>query len=69
MKTVLFQKIQFSVSIVPMAKTVSLQTIQFNIEKQFHFKQFRLVKIRSLNFKTVLFQAIQFSISAQFGSI
>ena len=44
-------------------KSVLFQTIQFSIQKQFHFKQFLYAK-RSLNVKTVLFQAIQFSMSA-----
>ena len=45
-----------------MSKTVMFQTIQFSIQKQFHFKQ------RSLNVKTVLFQAIQFTISTNIFS-
>ena len=39
------------------------------MSKQFHFKQFSLALVRSLDAKTVLFQAIQFSISTQFSSI
>ena len=45
------------------------------MSKQFHFKQFSLALVRSLNevcslnVKTDLFQAIQFSISTQFSSI
>ena len=37
--------------------------------KQFYFKQFSLVKVRSLNVKAVLFPTIQFSISKPFSSI
>ncbi len=54
-KTVLFQAIQFSISTVSMLKTVPCQTIQFSIQKQFHFKQFSLAEVCSLNVKTVLF--------------
>ena len=61
-KTFLFPAIQFS-------QTFLLQTIQFSIQKQFHFKQFSLAEIHSLNVKTVLFKRIQFSISTQFSSI
>ena len=32
------------------------------MSKQFHFKQYSLALLRSLNVKTYLFQAIQFSI-------
>ena len=39
------------------------------MSKQFHFKQFNLAQVRSLNVKTVLPQVIQFSISTQFSSI
>ena len=39
-KAVLFQTIHFSVSIVLMSKTVPFITIQFSIQKQFHFQQF-----------------------------
>ena len=39
------------------------------MSKQFYFKQFSFVLVRSLNIKTVLFQVIQFSISTQFSSI
>ena len=46
-----------------MSRTVLFQTIQFSIQKQFHFK------VRSLNVKTVLFQVIQLSISTHFSSI
>ena len=52
-----------------MLKTVLFQTIQFSIQKQFHFRQFSLVLVSSLNVKTVLFREIQFSISTQFSSI
>ena len=52
-----------------MSKTVLFQTIQFSIQKQFHFKVFSLALVCSLNVKTILFQAIQFSISTQFSSI
>ena len=68
-KTVPFQRIQFSVSTFAMSKTVLFQTIQFSIQKQFHFKQFCLAQVCSLNVKTVLFQEIQLSISTQFTSI
>ena len=44
-----------------MSKTVLLQTIQSSMQKQFHFKQFRLACVRSLNVKKEIFQAIQFS--------
>ena len=37
-KTIPFQTIQFSVSTVSMSKTIQFQTIQFTIQKQFHFK-------------------------------
>ena len=47
-----------------MSKTVPFQTIQFSLQKRFHFKQFSLV--RSLHVKTVLFRAVQFSINTQF---
>ena len=39
------------------------------MSKQFHFKQFSLALVRSLNVKTVLFLKIPFSISTQFSSI
>ena len=52
-----------------MSKTLLFQTIQFSVQKQFHFKRFSLAYVRSLNLKTYLFQAIQFSISTQFISI
>ena len=52
-----------------MSKNFFFQAIQFNIQKQFHFKQLSSALIRSLNFKTCLFQTIQFSISTQFSSI
>ena len=52
-----------------MSKTVLFQTIQFSIQKHFHFKQFSLALVCSLNVKRVLFQAIQFSIITQFSSI
>ena len=52
-----------------MSKTVPFQTTQFNVQKQFYFKQFRLAKLRSLDVKTVLLQSIQFSICTQFSSI
>ena len=39
------------------------------MSKQFYFKQFSIVSVRSLNVKTVLFQTIQFSINTQFSSI
>ena len=39
------------------------------MSKQFYFKQFSFVSVRSLNIKTVLFQVIQFSISMHFSSI
>ena len=68
-KTDIFQKIQFSVSTVSMSKTVLFQTIQFSIQIQFHFKQFSLAWVRSLNIKSVVFQAIQFSTDTQFSSI
>ena len=68
--TVLFQIIQFCISIVFVhtllnIKTVLFQTIQFSVgtvsrSKQFHFKQFRRP------YKTVPFQTVQFSISTQF---
>ena len=34
-KTVIFQRVQFSLSTVTMTKTVIFQTIQFSISKQF----------------------------------
>ena len=49
-KTVLVQKIQFTISTVSMSKTVQFQTIQlsistqFNSQKHFYFKLFSLVK-------------------------
>ena len=49
--------------------TVLFQTIQFSIQKQFDFKQFRFEIVAILNLKTVLFQAIEFSISTKFSSI
>ena len=52
-----------------MSKTVLFETIQFSMQKQFHFKQFSLALVRSLNAKTFLFQAVQFRISTQFSSI
>ena len=42
-KTILFQTIQFCLSIVSISKTIPFQTIGFSIQKQFHFKQFSLV--------------------------
>ncbi len=51
-KTVLFQTIQFNVSTVSMSKNSSTQTIQFSIQKQFHFKQFSLASVQSLNLIT-----------------
>ena len=36
-KTVLFQKIHFSISTVSMSKTVLYQAIQFSISTQFYF--------------------------------
>ena len=68
-KTVLFQSILFSGSTVSMSKTVLIQTIQFSIQKRFHFKQLGWAQVHSFNVKTVLNQAIQFSISTQFSSI
>ena len=47
----------------------TFQTIQFSIEKLFHFKQPNLTQIHSLKVKTVLFQAIQFIMSTQFSFI
>ena len=41
-KTVLFQTIQYSVITVAMTKTVRFHTINFSIQKQFHFKEFSL---------------------------
>ena len=60
---------QFSMSRVSMSKKILFQTIQFSMQKQFHFKQFSLASVHSLNIKTVLLQAIQFNISTQFSSI
>ena len=60
-KTVLYYAIQFSVSTVSMSKTVSFQTIQFNISMQFKCKYILILK-------SFLFQAIQFNISMQFSS-
>ena len=73
-QTVLIKTIQFSIIIVFVysqlnVKTVRFQTIQRNIKKLLHFKQFSLAWVHSLNLKTVLFQTIQFSISTQFSSI
>ena len=52
-----------------MSKTVLFQTIQFTLQKQFHFKQYSLAYVRSLHTKTVLFQAIQSSMNTHFSSI
>ena len=41
-KTVRIKTIQFSVSTVSMSKTVLFQTIQFSMQKQFHFEEFIL---------------------------
>ena len=42
-----------------MLKTVVFQTIQFSIQKKFHFKKFSLASECSLKVKTVLFQVNQ----------
>ena len=52
-----------------MLKTVPFQTIQFRIQKQFHFKQFSLVLVHSLIVKRFLVQVIQFSTSTVFVRI
>ena len=52
-----------------MSGVVLFQTIQFKLQKLFHFKQFSLGSVRSLIVQTVLIQKIQFSISTQFSSI
>ena len=52
-----------------MSKTVLLQIIEFNLKKQFDFKQFSLAEIYSLNAETDLFLAIQFCISTQVSYI
>ena len=69
MSKLLFQTIQFSVSTDSNLKRVLFLTIQFTIQNQFHFREFYLALVRSLNVKTVLFQAFQFSISTLFSSI
>ena len=52
-----------------MSKAVLFQTIQFSIQKHFHFKQFTLAYVHSVNVEIVLFHAIQLSIHIQFSSI
>ena len=52
-----------------MSKTVLFQTIQFSIQRLFHFKQLSYAYVRSINAKTVLIQAIQFCINTQFSVI
>ena len=73
-QTVLIKTIQLSIVFVHThlnVKTVLFQTIHLSVKcpKQYQFKQFNFVLVRSLHVKTVLFQAIQFSISTQFTSI
>ena len=69
-KRVLFQTILFNVSTVSMSKTVLFKKKYIvYIQKQFHFQQFTLAKVRRLNFKTVLFHAIRLSRSMLFSSI
>ena len=46
-----------------MSKTVPFQTNQFNIQKQFYFKQCSIALADTLHVKTVLFQAIQIIVS------
>ena len=59
-KTVLFQKFQFSVSIVLMSKTVLFQTTQFRIKKfPFQAIQFSI----SIQFKCQNFYFNQFSLA------
>ena len=50
-------------------RSTTLLYLQFQYQKQFHFQQFSLALVHSLNIKTLLFQAIQFSLSAQFSSV
>ena len=50
-------------------KDSPFQTIQFSLQKQFHFKQFNLAWVRCLNVRTVLFRVFQFSIDTQFSCI
>ena len=48
-KTVLYIKIEFSVSTVSMLKTVPFQTIQFSISTQFKYKYSLIVKNISIS--------------------
>ena len=62
----LYITIQFSVSTVPMSKTVQFQIIQFSISTQFKCKYSLVVKNFFISNYSVQIQLIQFSISTDF---